>query len=93
MYIFFYLSIFILIIGIIFFIIGFRKEHQDLLNLETKKQNFLENQLKDLVKQCEDLDKERQQLEIKRDATARERKVETERLEELKTQARQVLLT
>ena len=93
MYIFFILSIIILIIGIIFFIIGFKKERQDLLNLTIKKQDFLENQLKDLKKQCKDLEQERQQLEIKRDATARERKVETERLEELKAQARQVLLS
>ena len=37
MYIFFYLSILILIIGIIFFIIGIKKEHQDLETLKKEK--------------------------------------------------------
>ena len=41
MYIFF--SILILIIGIIFFIIGIKKQNQDLIKLEKTKSEYLEN--------------------------------------------------
>lgn len=93
MYIFFYLSIIICIIGIIFFIIGARKQNQKLEELENNKRNYLEVQLQGIIKQCDQAEHERQQLILKRDATARERMIETERLEELKNHSRQILST
>lgn len=93
MYIFFYLSIIICIIGIIFFIIGVRKQGQKLEELENNKRNYLEEQLQGIIKQCDQAEHERQQLILKRDATAHERMIETERLEELKNHSRQILLT
>ena len=93
MYIFFYISIIIFIIGIIFFIIGVRKQGQKLEELENNKRNYLEEQLQGIIKQCDQAEHERQQLILKRDATAHERMIETERLEELKNHSRQILLT
>ena len=92
MYILFF-SILFCIIGLIFLIIGIRKERRDLLTLEDKKREFLENQLKDLLHESVIIEKNKQQIILERDAAARERKVERERLEELRQQSRDLLCT
>ena len=93
MYIFFYSSIIIFIIGLILLVIGVRKERQDLLTLEEKKRSYLEQQLKDLIHECEIVTKDKQRIEIEHDAAAHERKIERERLEELRQQSRDLLRT
>ncbi len=91
MYIFF--SILIFIIGIIFFIIGIKKQNQDLIKLEKTKSEYLENRIKDTIKRCNDLEQLRKQLELQRDAAIREQSIEKKHLEELRTYSREFLLT
>ena len=89
MYIFF--SVLILIIGIVFFIIGCKKQSQDLVKLEDAKRGYLEKQLAAVYKKCELVNQERQQLELKRDAIKREQEIEQQRLEDLKTHSYELL--
>lgn len=91
MYIFF--SILIFIIGIIFFVIGIKKQNQDLIKLEKTKSEYLENRIKDTIKRCDDLEQLRKQLELQRDAAIREQSIEKKHLEELRTYSREFLLT
>lgn len=92
MYIFFYLSILIFIVGIIFFIIGIKKEKQDLIDLEKSKRNYLEGQLQGIIKQCNNAEQTRQQLSLKCDAIMREYTLQTERLNDLRKQSHELLI-
>lgn len=93
MYIFFYLSILVLAIGIVFFTIGIKKERQDLIKLEDSKRDYLNKQLSTLYQKYDKLDQERQQLEIKRDAIKREQEIEQQRLQDLKSHSYELLTT
>lgn len=92
MYIFFCLSIIICIIGIVFFIIGKKKEKQDLEALLEQRREYINSQISAEVLRQEQLQADIKQLTMQRGYVAQEREVEIERLEELKAQARQVLL-
>lgn len=91
MYILFF-SILFCIIGLVFLVVGICKERRDLLTLEDKKREFLEKQVKDLLHDSLIAEKNKEQIILERDAAARERNVERERLEELKQQSRDLLL-
>lgn len=91
MYIFF--SILIFIIGIIFFIIGIKKQSQDLIKLEKTKSEYLENRIKDTIKRCNDLEQLHKQLELQRDATLREQLIEKQHLEDLRKHSHELLLS
>ena len=92
MYILFF-SILLCIIGVITLIIGIRKQRQDLLILEDKKRDYLEKQCKDLLSQETELIKRRDMAGLECSAARREQQIERERLEELRNQSREVLLT
>ena len=92
MYILFF-SILLSIIGIVFLIIGITKQKQNLITLQKIKQKEIEDAIKETLAQKAIVAKEYEQLKEKRDAAARDRKIESERLEELKASSRQVLLT
>lgn len=91
MYILFF-SILFCIIGLVFLVVGICKERRDLLTLEDKKREFLEKQVKDLLHDSLIAEKNKEQIILERDAAARERNIERERLEELKQQSRDLLL-
>lgn len=92
MYILFF-SILFCIIGLIFLIIGIRKERQDLLTLEDRKREFLEKQVKNLLTQETELIKRRDMAGLECGAIRKEQQIERERLEELRQQSRNLLLT
>lgn len=92
MYILFF-SILLCIIGVVILIIGIRKERQDLLTLESRKRDYLEKQLKDLLSQETELIKRRDMAGLECGAAKREQQIERERLEELRHQSREVLRT
>ena len=93
MYIFFYLSILLCIIGLITLFIGFKKQKKDLKILEKQKQEQINLQIKDKINELYALEADRKQLQLEISATARERNVEKERLNELKSQSRELLRT
>ena len=93
MYIFFYLSIILFIVGLVLFIAGLRKETQDFCTLQKHKQDELEKELKGLIDACRDCTTDKKQLEVERDALVRERNIEQERLNDLKKQSRELLIT
>ena len=92
MYILFF-SILLCIISVVIFIIGIRKERRDLLTLEDRKREYLEKQLKDLLSQETELIKRRDIAGLECSAARREQQIERERLEELRHQSRELLLT
>lgn len=92
MYILFF-SILFCIIGLIFLIIGIRKERQDLLTLEDRKRDFLEKQVKNLLTQETELIKRRDMAGLECGAIRKEQQIERERLEELRQQSRNLLFT
>lgn len=92
MYILFF-SILLCIIGVVILIIGIRKERQDLLALESRKRDYLEKQLKDLLSQETELIKRRDIAGLECGAARREQQIERERLEELRRQSRELLCT
>lgn len=92
MYILFF-SILLCIISVVILIIGIRKERQDLLTLESRKRDYFEKQLKDLLSQETELIKRRDMAGLECGAVKREQQIERERLEELRHQSREVLRT
>ena len=87
MYILFF-SISILIIGIIFLIIGIKKSNQKIEKLIKERREQIESSVQPQIdaarRQIEIIINEKTQLEHERDSLARERKVEIERLSEIR---------
>ena len=93
MYIFFILSGFLCIIGLITFFIGLKIQKQNFQELEKQKRQQLENDLKDILAEVQRLNNRKNQLQADIQIVARERKIEKERLDELTAQSREILST
>lgn len=93
MYIFFILSGFLCIIGLITLFIGLKKQKQNFQKLEKQKRQQLENDLKDILTEVQRLNNRKDQLQADIQIVARERKIEKERLDELMAQSREILST
>lgn len=93
MYIFFILSGFLCIIGLITFFIGLKIQNQNFQKLEKQKRQQLENDLKDILAEVQRLNNRKDQLQADIQIVARERKIEKERLDELMAQSREILST
>lgn len=93
MYIFFILSGFLCIIGLITFFVGLKIQKQDFQKLEKQKRQQLENDLKDILAEVQRLNNRKDQLQADIQIVARERKIEKERLDEVMAQSREILST
>lgn len=93
MYIFFILSGFLCIIGLITLFIGLKIQKQNFQKLEKQKRQQLENDLKDILAEVQRLNNRKDQLQADIQIVARERKIEKERLDEVMAQSREILST
>lgn len=91
MYIFFYISILLCIIGLGFFFNGVKKQKQQLNQLQKKYKAQLENENQQLIDKNKKLKNEKEKFELERDAARASREAEAERFEEIRSHSNALL--